>query len=164
MKIKIGAGNEYTIIGQDAPIEGRIYNLEDAETGSEAQNKAFHALIQEYFKSGASSYEATNLADFKNCIKRNLGAGFEAFVYAIVVDGKAIIRDAKTYTEIPEEVRADPNLKSYVRGRLKSWTDYTKKERRETMDRLISEMHQSGVMSKKFMEIIEGMEGLWKKN
>ena len=55
------------------------------------------------------------------------------------------------------EVRRDPELKNLARGRLKSWADYTKKERTETIDRLISEMHQAGVNSTKFSEILEGM-------
>ena len=36
--------------------------------------------IQEYFKTGMHSYNAVNLSDFKNQIKRNLGEGFEGFV------------------------------------------------------------------------------------
>jgi methionine salvage enolase-phosphatase E1 len=144
--------------GPEYPAVGRSYNLEDAATGTDAQNRAFHALIGEYWKSGQHSYVAKNYDDFRNQIKRKLGAGFEAYVYVILENGQPIIRDAKLYDEIPAEVRADPEYRSLIRGRLKSWGDYTIKERRETMDKLISEMIQAGVNSAKFAEIMAGME------
>lgn len=42
----------------DAPEVGRKYLLEDATEGTQAQNRAFHALVQEYFTSGCHSYNA----------------------------------------------------------------------------------------------------------
>jgi hypothetical protein len=42
--------------------------------------------------------------------------------------------------------------------RLKSWRDYSKKERQMTIDNLISEMMQAGVNNKHFEEILQGME------
>lgn len=158
MTIIIKTGGEYEATSKSMPVVGRTYTLEDAATGTTAQNKAFHALIGEYWKSGCHSYQASNFEDFRNQIKRHLGAGFEAFVYAVIIDGRPVILDAPTYQDIPVEVRRDPALKQLVRGRLKSWADYTKKERRETMDRLISEMMQAGVQTLKFMEILEGLE------
>ena len=166
MKILILEKEQYLVESKDSPIIGRHYNLEDSETGTAAQNKAFHALIQEYFKIGMHSYKADNIADFKNHIKRNLGAGFEAYVYVEIkkpVMGmenldRPIIKDAAKYLDIPEEIRKDPYFKELIRGRLKSWSNYTKKQRQKTMDNLIAEMLAAGVNSKKFNEIMEGME------
>jgi hypothetical protein len=42
--------------------------------------------------------------------------------------------------------------------RLKSWADYSKKERQMTIDNLISEMFQAQVQTKKFYEILKGLE------
>ena len=42
--------------------------------------------------------------------------------------------------------------------RLKSWSDYTKRERQETISRLIAEMIQAGVHAKKFYEILDQLE------
>jgi hypothetical protein len=148
----------YLARSEDKPIVGRVYNLEDAKHGTGAQNRAFHALIGEYWRSGQHSYTAKNFADFRNQIKRHLGAGFEAFVYATIDDGKPVIHDAATFDEIPAAVRHDPDLKKLVRGRLKSWADYRKKERIDTLNNLISEMLQAGVNTKKFYEIMHGME------
>lgn len=142
------------MLSKEAPVVGRKYSLEDAATGTLAQGKTFHALAQEYWRSGQHSYQARDFIEFKNIIKRELGAGFEAFVY---IDGGKIC-DAKTLADIPESIRTAPNKRELIRGRLRSWSEYSKKERRETIDRLKSEMLQVGVNSKKFMEILEGME------
>ena len=147
--------NGYLVERGENPKVGRRYILEDAENGTLAQNKAFHALVQEYFKSGAFSYPAKTFQELKDFIKRDLGAGFENFVYA-TPEG---IKRATTTDEIPEEYRTA----QYTMGRLKSWSKYTKRERRETMDALIAQMLLVGVQTKKFNEIMTGMEGLWQK-
>ena len=133
----------------DLPEVGKKYQLEDISEGTGEQNRAFHALCQEYWTSGLHSYPAKTFAEFREFIKRDLGAGFESFVYA-TPDG---IKKAKTLEEVPEEWR---NAK-YCLGKLKSWGKYTKAQRISTIDRLISEMMQAGVNSRKFGEILGGM-------
>jgi phytoene/squalene synthetase len=58
---------------------------------------------------------------------------------------------------IPKTAVRSANGSPLAAGTLKSWAKYTKKERRETIDRLINTMIQCGVNSKKFDEILEGM-------
>ena len=145
----------YIHLSGDAPEVGQKYLLEDATEGTQAQNRAFHALVQEYFTSGCHSYNAKTWLELREYIKRDLGAGFESYVYA----DESGIHKVKTLDEIPEKYRTA----QYTMGRLKSWSKYTKKERRETMDLLISTMIQAGVQTKKFNEIMTGMEGLWQK-
>lgn len=159
--ICIDASAEQSIFNIEA-IVGRTYEIEDISKGSGAQNKAFHALLLEYHKSGLHSYNG-NFKIFKDEIKKYLGEGFESYVYATIQNSKPRIKKATNYEDIPEYIRKDPDLKDMIMGRLKSWSDYTKKQRRETMDKLISEMRQSGVNSKKFEEIIGGMESVSKK-
>ena len=158
MKITIVSDSEYLCISPTPPKIGHTYELEDAATGTQAQNKAFHALVSEYFVSGCFSYQANTLDDFRNCIKRSLGAGFEAYVYATVEGGHAVIHDAKRWDDVPQAIREDPERAQFVRGRLKSWSAYTKRQRMDTLDKLIAEMRQTGVNSRHFAEIIEGME------
>ena len=131
-----------------APEVGRRYLLEDATTGTSAQNRAFHALVQEYWRSGAHSYNAQTFAQFRDVIKRDLGAGFESYIYA----SSEGIKRVKTREEIP-----DGTPMRDILGKLKSWTDYTQKERRETMDRLIAEMETACVNTAKYREILAGM-------
>ena len=133
----------------DAPVIGRKYLLEDATDGTQAQNKAFHALVQEFFKSGCHSYNCKTWLELREYLKRDIGAGFESYVYA----DETGIHKVKNKEEIPEGVPLTHTL-----GKLKSWANYPKTERRNTLDNLISMMHQSGVQTKKFFEILEGME------
>ena len=141
----------YVVESGDAPTVGRRYYLEDATTGTLAQGKAFHALIQCYWTSGAHSYNVKTFDEFRDCIKRDLGAGFDSYVWA----DEFGIHKAKTLDEIPTDARAD---RRRILGKLKSWADYTSRERRESIDRVIAEMHQAGVTSRKFYEILEGMQ------
>lgn len=133
-----------------APEVGKRYLLEDAISGSLAQGRAWHALAQEYWRSGLSSYSAKSFMEFRDLLKRDLGAGFEAYIYA----DETGIHKVKHLEEVPEGVPA-----SHIMGKLKSWADYTKKERMLAIDTLIAEMLQAGVTSKKFDEIITGLEG-----
>jgi hypothetical protein len=136
MKILITASNEF--IGAALEV-GKWYQVELAESGTDRQNRAFHALVQEYWRSGCHSYNARSFEHFRALIKLYLGAGAEPCYSVIDEHGRA---------------RAEP-IRSY---RLKSWSAYTKKERGETIDRLISEMHQAGVQTRQFYEILAGME------
>ena len=139
----------YLVLSGDAPELGRKYALEDIATGTTAQNNAFHALVQEFFRSGCHSYECASCDDLKDFIKRDIGAGFESFAWFMWDGEKAIKGKCKTQEEIPDGAE--------FFGKLKSWSKYTKTQRRETMDLLISTMIQAGVNSKKFNEILDGM-------
>jgi len=138
----------YLVLSGDAPEQGRKYALEDATDGTPQQNRAFHPLVMEFFKSGCHSYNCASWQELKDFIKRDMGAGFESFVYA----DESGMHEVKTKEEIPAGTP-----RTHIRGKLKSWSKYTKKERRETMDLLISTMIQAGVNSKKFHEILDGM-------
>jgi hypothetical protein len=151
MTILITEPGEYVEESKDSPIVGRRYSLEDATSGTGAQNRAAHALMAEYFRTGLHSYPAKTFAEFRDYIKRDLGAGFESFVYA----SPAGVKKVATREEIPPEY----NNAKYAMGRLLSWSDYTLRQRRETIDRLIAEMVQAGVNTPKFFEILEGMDG-----
>jgi len=115
------------------------YNVELADEGTDAQNKTFHALIQCYWASGCHSYNARNFEHFRALMKLYLGAGMEKFCNLVNEDGTPCPNGRPDY-------------------RLKSWADYSKKERQMTIDNLISEMMQAGVNNKHFEEILRGME------
>ena len=134
--ILITAPGEFT--GDNLTV-GKYYNATVTCEGTEKQNRVFHALLQEYWASGCHSYNVTNFEDFREVIKLNLGAGVEEYTRFVTAFGTK---------------RKEP-VTDY---RIKSWADYSKKERKETIDRLIAEMHQAGVKTKKFYEILETME------
>lgn len=164
MKIKVISSSSFEVLSKSVPKVGTVYNLEDATCGTLAQNAAFHSLLGEYYKSGLWSYQGSGynhgatLDEFKKMIKRKLGAGFESYIYIDFENAMPKLFEVKKYEDVPSHVRSDHDRANYIRGRLKSWSDYDKTERRKTLDNLISEMHQVGVNTPKFMEILEGLE------
>ena len=128
MQITVTARHQFA--GDDLEV-GRRYNVEPAETGTPAQNAAFHALVYEYWHSGCFSYNAGTPEDLKTAIKYYHGAGLW---WALDGDGRETLE-------------------------LKPWGDYTLRERKKTIDGLVREMHMAGVSSSKFYEILRGMEG-----
>ena len=129
MKIQILPDETYQVLSKDAPILGEVYTLESARYGTQAQNKAFHALLEEYYKSGLWSYEGSGynkgatLDEFKKLVKRKLGAGFERYIYVDVVDGLSKISECEKREDIPAHIMNDPQRANYIRGILKSWSD-----------------------------------------
>lgn len=162
---QIGDRATFILPGRQKPVVGRFYNLEPYHNGTEAQNKLFHSLLMEYFNSGTHSYDAKNFDHFKKQIKRALGKGFEAVAYsyveAVEVDGtieyKPRMEVVEKYSDIPEDIRAAEDVGLRTRGILKSWSAYSVKDRRETIDNLIAEMKAAGCNSPKFEEILRGI-------
>ena len=148
------------LMTDELPEVGHYYFLESATEGTGAQNRAFHALTMEYFKSGMHSYNADSYDNFREQIKKSLGIGFEGFVYIDwdLEHTHYKMYDVKNKEDIPERILKDPDMKDMIRGKLKSWSKYTQKQRKQTIDNLIAEMLQAGVNSKKFQEILKGMK------
>ena len=141
MKILITGPGTYLSESKDSPEVGRHYRLEDTASGTLAQNSFFHLLINEWDKSGCSSYD-----DIREDTKRYLGQGVELYLYW----NGARFRKAADKETIPEGIRDNPDMCYDV---LKSWTAYTLKQRRDCIDKLIRVMIESGVNSKRFEEI-----------
>ncbi len=148
---------EFTVIGKK-PEPGFYYSLEEYHNGTAAQNRFFHLLVSEYFNSGMHSYNADNLGHFRDLIKKEIGQGFELFLYTEIVDGKPRIKKVKLYEDVPQAIKDDPDMKDMIFAKLKSWSDYTLSQRKRTIDRLITEMIQVGVNSKRFEEILADMQ------
>ena len=163
MLITIPAPGFYTLLDHDEPEVGRVYALiEDAE-GSDRQNKAWHALLGVYYTSRAWSYPGSGYApgltyhEFRNTIKQKLGAGYEDYDYADVINGQVTMFRHIKRDAIPPHVWEKRHFA--VRGNLKSWSRYTKRERCDAMSKLIAEMWEVGVnlKTRRFEEILAGM-------
>ena len=109
--------------------------------GTDQQNRAFHALLGEYWKSGLSSYESYD--DMKDTIKLRIAGADE---YIFIDNGK--VRHAKSLDEVKGRYAEVP----------KSWADFTLEQRRDAIDEVIREATVAGINSKKWGEILQGME------
>lgn len=101
--------------------------------GTDEQNRAMHALLTAYYKTGLHSAPdefSTSLEAFKVWIKMQYGP-----CWCVDLDGQKI--------KVP-----------------KSWADYNKTERMRLIDGLVSEINQSGAcaVSEEIQEILSGMQ------
>ena len=136
MRICVISRNTFT--GDDL-IVGEEYEAVPVENGTGQQNRLFHKLLQLYYASGEHSYNAKNMAHFKKLIKYHLGEGKEKY-YKLFDDNGDLLDEPK------------------LSWRMKSWRDYTKKQRQNCISNVISEMLQIGINDKLFFEILEQME------
>jgi hypothetical protein len=154
----------------EIPIVGRYYEVEDATTGTGPQNRAFHSLLDAFwawmhktdnfvFEDNGRIFDLTtpSISDFKDFFKYKYGAGFSHIEY---VDDKYQMVRVKSLDCVPGYVVEDFNSgnRQRVKGVLKSWADYTIKERLRTIDMLRSIIIISGCNDKKVQEIMTGME------
>lgn len=136
--IKLDSGYSVHVGGADIDklyekFEGKVHCeiKKPMVAGTEEQNRFMHSLLLEYYKTGMSSApDGMKFDEFKIYMKLIAGP-----CYNMVIRGKE--------TTIP-----------------KSWADYSKLERSEFIEYLLSEIHQSGAYteSEKIREIIKGAE------
>jgi hypothetical protein len=152
----------------DSLEPGKYYECSEDGSPTERQNRTFHALVSAWFADGTYSYPAKTARELKDWVKKDLGAGAERRVWiTFKPDGKEMWSTGKAVTKAdadPPENAARDFWGNYIYvDLLKSWADYTRKERTETVDRLVAAMIQSGCNSPKFEEILRGMEDPAKK-
>lgn len=154
MTILITADNEFTTVGSKTPEVGKKYNLEKADNGTAALRRTFHALVQEWYKSGCWSYDCDGFDNFRKFIKRDYGAGFDSYIYiADIGTDKQRLEVVKELDDVPENLRNS----EYCRAHLKSCSQYTKKEYSSAIDMIIPDMISQGVQTPHFKEILDGL-------
>ena len=141
----------------ESPEVGHKYELESMVDGTQAQNKLFHSLVMVYYNSGQHNDDKIDFYTFRERIKKNLGCGFESYIYIEIVDDMPKIKHARKIEDIPDYIRSDPQYKDKTLGKLKSWSSYSKNQRKKTIDNLISEMLQVEVKSNEFQTILKGI-------
>jgi hypothetical protein len=109
--------------------------------GTDQQNRAFHALLGEYWKSGLSSYESYD--DMRDTFKLR-AAGADEYIF--IENGK--VRHVKSLDDVKGRYAEVP----------KSWADFTVEQRKDAIDEVIREATMAGINSRKWEEILRGME------
>lgn len=142
MKILIIGPGAFSEASKGSPEVGRYYHLDDATTGTAAQNRFFHLLLNEFDKTDAEMTKPEQ----KRWVKKNLGEGAGEYLYW---DNDRWNRVEKK-EDIPSEIIKD---RSRCFALLKSWSEYTLPQRKKCIDNLIRHMIKIGVNSKRFNEI-----------
>jgi len=147
----------YICESHEHPIVGRHYIIEDAEEHTASQRKAAHALMQEWYKSGLWDFDTVDWLRFRDLVKKEYGAGFSHYEY---VDSNYGMNRVNDLDEIPSDILNDFSAgnKKRIKAILKSFSDYTKKEVKILIDRLIDVMNERGVDTPKYHDILEGLE------
>lgn len=118
-----------------------LFVEEEQDAGTNAQNRFFHAVINDVFCSGGWSIDGISeeaqksmkLLEFRNFILVNFGQGYEYFVYndnGITKYSKKMVFGIMNIIGIP-----------------KSWADYTKEERRSCISAFMAWVRQMGIDS-----------------
>ena len=153
----------------EQPVPGFKYMMEDATEGTLAQNKAFHSLLDAFwtwmhrknnfrFEDSGIIYDlgTPTKEDFREYFKFKYGEGASHYQY---VDENKSMQKVKTSDEVPQYAVDDFNAgnKGRVKAVLKSWTKYTKNQRKKAIDMLFMLIGLSGCDDKKVHEIMNGM-------
>lgn len=112
------------------------------QPGSEEQNRAWHALVQEYWRSGCGSYDS--FEDLRDQLKLRI-CGAKEYIY--------ITDRQRTVTKV-EDIPPDT---PYI-AVPKSWRDFDKNDRKDMIDTTILEMMEAGVNTRKFEQILMGLQ------
>lgn len=156
--------------GGEAPKLGVAYTLEDATHGTAAQNRAFHSLLNAFylwmektdgfiFEDGGRIYDLSTPSqeDFREFFKYKYGEGFSHVQY---VDNNFAMVKVDSIDDVPGDIIQDFNNgnRGRIKGVLKSWSDYTLKQRKACIDSLFDVVRASGCNDRKVEEIMEGMQ------
>jgi len=112
------------------------------QPGSEEQNRAWHSLIQEYWKSGCGSYDS--FEDLRDQLKLRI-CGAKEYIY--------LTDRQHTVTRIDDIPPSVPYI-----AVPKSWRDFDKSDRKDMIDTTIQEMMEAGVNTRKFEQILMGLQ------
>lgn len=137
---------------------GCYYNAEPAAEGTEAQNRLFHKLLQIFMVSNRHSYNAKTFQEFKDMVKKDYGAGFKSYVYIQDTKSGLFKGRVKNIADVPENIAIDKYGNKMLWGELLSWSKYSKKQRMDTINNVISVMHQLDIKTKEFYEILDQLE------
>lgn len=113
--------------------------------GTDEQNRAFHALINEFFLSGCSSFDS--VFEMKNYYKLQASEP----LYYIWFDINGELHYAEKVSQISKGALKVVKIP-------KSWANFNREERKTAIELVISEGYNAGVNSKKWDEIIKGMQ------
>lgn len=138
----------------ETPIPGHRYYLEDADEYTPPMRRLWESLVDIAFKSGLFSIDTMDIYEFRENIKLRYGEGFARLKY---VNDKNQMVEVKHRDDIPDYAALDfaNGNRERIQGIIKSSTAYSKKQFTRMIDCTIEAMHDVGVDSKKFADIID---------
>ena len=138
---------------------GHIEVLTETQYKSKKQNDLFHSLLKCFWDSGCSSFESYKSMRFHY---KDIAHLIEyVFTNDLKEETKQMLWRAVKLLPIDETERK--KVIELLRGKTlieHSWAESTKGMAKIAIDQLLNDMHDAGVNSKKFEEILKGL-GEW---
>ena len=138
---------------------GYLEVLEEKQYKSRQQNALFHSLLMCFWESKLSSFDSYE--ELRNHYKRIAHLCDVKWENTLPDQIKQMLWRAIKLLPIPK--RYLDEICELLRGRVvtwHSWSECSKEMARLTLDQLLNDMHEAGVNSKKFEEILKGL-GEW---
>ena len=138
---------------------GYLEVLEEKQYKSRRQNALFHSLLMCFWESKLSSFDSYE--ELRNHYKRIAHLCEVQWENTLPEQVKKILW--KAIKLLPIQKRYLDEICELLRGRVvtwHSWSECSKEMARLTLDQLLNDMHDAGVNSKKFEEILKGL-GEW---
>lgn len=133
--------------------------LTEKQYKSRQQNSLFHSLLSCFWDSGCSSFESYKSMRFHY---KDIAHLIEyVFTNDLKEETKQMLWRAVKLLPIDESERK--KVVELLKGKIlieHSWAESTKGMAKIAIDQLINDMHEAGVNSKKFEEILKGL-GEW---
>lgn len=162
MKIRIKENNTFVVAFGKTPEVGKKYYLVDAEDHTEEQIRTVHALIHCYYDSGCYSDQDIDVwTELKDPLKHRHGPKGRKFDFISYFDPEKLIAGVQVvdkWSKVPKYIKEHPQKNKIIKGHLRSFANYTKKELSDFINSLICEMETVGVNTPKYREIRRGME------
>ena len=146
------------LTGVDISTEyGYIEVLDEKQYKSKQQNSLFHSLLMCFWDSKLSSFDSYD--DLRNHYKRIAHLCDVKWENTLPDQVKKMLWKAIQLLPIPKKYMDE--ICELLRGRTitwRSWADCSKEMARVVLDQLINDMTFAGVNSKKFQEIMRGLD------
>ena len=139
-----------------AKLEGLrcLVTIEELSYKTYSQNRAFHALVGCFWRSGCSSFNSQHELRSHYIIETGHIA-YTAYIYFNEIDGETRAFSVGSVDEVPD---GKDIAEICYPG---SWSNITKERAMQAMNSIMRDMDESGVMGssegKKYAEILDGM-------
>lgn len=136
---------------------GYIEVLDEKQYKSKQQNSLFHSLLMCFWESKLSSFDSYE--ELRNHYKRIAHLCDVKWENTLENSTKKMLWKAVQLLPIKEQQRAE--IVELLKGRVitwRSWADCSKEMAGVVLDQLINDMTFAGVNSKKFQDIMRGLD------
>ena len=144
----------------ETPIEGHRYYMEDADEYTPPMRRLWESLVGEWYKSGCFNLDTIDYYKFRDAVKIKYGGGYDYIIYANP-NGPGVV-EVNDVDEVPFDIliRYNAGEHSLITKKVGSSMVLNKADFSLMINNTIDAMHEAGVSSPKFIDIINTINTL----